>query len=138
MYGKKNSVTVLVFLFFICIFFFLFRHSYLRCINVSTPSCTLLIVFTLPLVEPQLKLVKSLHGSNFQLERASILIVACRQIVLLHSGVADTERVDTQLTSLFVLQSFGSCDGAVLNKKSTGDATNNDVTSNVAVVIPIL
>lgn len=56
----------------------------------------------------------------------------------MHSGVADTERVDTQLTSLFILQSFGSCDGAVLNKNSTGDATSIVVTSNVAVVIAIL
>lgn len=43
-----------------------------------------------------------------------------------------------QLTSLFELQSLGSCDGAVDNKNNTGDATNSDVTSNVAVVIAIL
>lgn len=67
-----------------------------------------------------------------------MLIVACRQAAALHSGVADTCRVDTQLTSLFVLQSLGSCDGAVLNRKSTGEATNNEVTNNVAVVIAIL
>lgn len=105
---------------------------------MSTPSCTLLIVFTLPLAGPQLKLVKSLHGSTFQLDRASMLIVACRQAAALHSGVADTCRVDTQLTSLFMLQSLGNCDGAVLNRNKTGDATNNDVTNNVAVVIAIL
>lgn len=56
----------------------------------------------------------------------------------MHSGVVDTERVDTQLTSLFILQSFGSCDGAVLNKNNTGEATNRLVTSSVAVVIAIL
>lgn len=105
---------------------------------MSTPSCTLLIAFTLPFVAPQLKLVKSLHGSTFQFERASMLIVACRHAGALHSGVVDTERVDTQLTSLFVLQSFGSCDGAVLNRNSTGDATNKDVTNRVAVVNAIL
>lgn len=35
-------------------------------------------------------------------------------------------------------QPFGSWDGAVLSKKSTGDATSKDVTNNVAVVIAIL
>lgn len=105
---------------------------------MSTPSCTLLIVLALPLVEPQLKLVKSLHGSTFQLDRANMLIVACRQVSVVHSGVAATERDDTQLTSLFVLQSLGSCDGAVLNKNRTGDATKSDVTNNVAVVNAIL
>lgn len=65
-------------------------------------------------------------------------MVMLRQAAELHSGVADTERVDTQLTSLFILQSFGSCDGAVDNKNITGEATSNDVTSNVAVVIAIL
>lgn len=104
---------------------------------MSTPSCALLIAFALFLFAPQLKLVKSLHGSIFQFDRASILIVACRQFAVLHSGV-DTERVDMQLTSLFVLQSFGSCDGAVLNRNKTGDATNSDVTSRVAVVNAIL
>lgn len=49
----------------------------LRCINVSTPSCALLIAFTLLLVAPQLKLVKSLHGSTFQFDRETILIVIC-------------------------------------------------------------
>lgn len=107
---------------------------------MSTPSCTLLIVFIFTLVEPQLKLVKSLHGSILQLERAKILIVACRQAVVLHSSDVDRERVDTQLTSLFVLQSrsLGNCDGAQLSKNNTGDATNNDVTNNVAVVNAIL
>lgn len=112
---------------------------HLRCINVSTPSCTLLIAFALFFVEPQLKLAKSLHGSTFQLERVSMLIVACRQAAALHSSVDDAiERVDMQLTSLFVLQSLGSCDGAVLSRNRTGDATNNDVTNNVAVVKAIL
>lgn len=67
-----------------------------------------------------------------------MLIVACRQAAALHSGVVDTERVDIQLTSLFVLQSLGSFDGAVLSKNNTGDATNNDVTNKVAVVSAIL
>lgn len=111
---------------------------HLRCINVSTPSCTLLMVFALLLVEPQLNVAKSLHGSTFQFERVSMLIVACRQAAVLHSGVDDSERVDMQLTSLFVLQSFGSCDGAVLSKNRTGDATSNDVTNSVAVVKAIL
>lgn len=82
--------------------------------------------------------MKSLHGSTFQLERASILIVACRHAAALHSGVVDTERVDTQLTSLLTLQSLGSWDGAVLSRNNTGDATNNDVTNRVAVVSAIL
>lgn len=52
-------------------------RAYLRCIVDSTPSCVLLIAFTLLLVAPQLKPLKSLHGSSFQLERARMLIVAC-------------------------------------------------------------
>lgn len=47
-------------------------------------------------------------------------------------------RTDKQFKSVFVLQSLGNCDGAVLNKNKTGDATNSDVTSNVAVVNAIL
>lgn len=64
-------------------------------------------------------------------------IVAIRHALLLHSGGVAV-RVDIQFTSLRELQSFGSCDGAVLNKNNTGDATNNDVTNNVAVVNAIL
>lgn len=78
-----------------------------------------------------------MHGSTFQLVRACIPIVAIRHAALLHSGgVAD--RVDIQFTSFRALQSFGNCDGAVLNKNNTGDATNSDVTNNVAVVKAIL
>lgn len=80
---------------------------YLRCISISTPSCTLFIVFKLPLFAEQLKLLKSRHGSTFQLVRAWMPIVAIRHATLLHSGGAD-ERVDMQFTSLFELQSLGS------------------------------
>lgn len=62
-----------------------------------------------------------------------MLNAATRQCDTLHSGVG--ARVGKQLKSFLVLQSFGNCDGAVLNKNSTGDATSNDVTNNVAMVI---
>lgn len=82
-------------------------------------------------------------NSNFQWNiQLCVNNVLCtyRQAAVLHSGVVDTERVDTQLTSLFVLQSitFGNCEGAVDSKNNTGDATNIVVTSNVAVVIASL
>lgn len=106
----------------------------LRCINVSTPSCMLLTVFAVFL--EQLNPLKSRHGSIFQLVRACMLIMAWRHVIVVHSVCGDG-RV-TQFASLFILQSLGSCDGAVLSRKSTGDATSNDVTNSVAVVKAIL
>lgn len=106
--------------------------KFIRCIKISTPSCALLIAFKLPFVVAQLKFLNSLHGSTFQFVRDCMLIVAVRHAAVLHSGAG--VRVGKQLKSFFVLQSFGSCDGAVLSKNSTGEATSNDVTNNVAVV----
>lgn len=110
--------------------------KHLRCIRTSTPSCALLIAFRLPFVVAQLKFLKSTHGSTFQCIRACMLIVAIRHASELHSGAG--ERVGKQLKSVFELQSFGSCDGAVLNKNRTGEATNSDVTRSVAAVRAIL
>lgn len=61
-----------------------------------------------------------------------MLMAAVRHAAVLHSGTGD--RVGKQLKSFFELQSFGSCDGAVLSRKSTGEATNSEVTNSVAVV----
>lgn len=96
----------------------------------------LLTVFVPLLVVAQLKLLKSWHGSIFQLVRAWMLIIAWRHVIVVHSerGIG---RV-TQFTSLLVLQSLGSCDGAVLSRNRTGEATSSDVTSSVAVVMAIL
>lgn len=96
----------------------------------------LLTVFALFLLVEQLKPLKSWHGSTFQLVRAWMLIIAWRHVIVVHSTRGD-DRV-TQLTSLRALQSLGSCDGAVLSRKRTGEATSSEVTSSVAVVRAIL
>lgn len=110
--------------------------SYSLCICKSTPSCALRATFILPLLAEQLKFRKFVHRSAFQFIRACMLNAACRHCDILHSGAGG--RVGKQLKSFLLLQSFGNCDGAVLNRNNTGDATSNDVTNRVAMVIASL
>lgn len=110
--------------------------KYLRCICISTSSWELLTIFKLPSGEEQLKFRNSLQGSSFQFRRARRLRAADWHSGKAHSGAVGF--VGIQSRSCRDRHSRGNWDGAVLSRKSTGEATSKEVTSNVAVVMAIL
>lgn len=68
--------------------------------------------------------------------RASRFMAAVWHSTSSHSGAGGF--IGTQSMSCLELHSRGNCDGAVLSRNRTGEATSSEVTSSVAVVMAIL